>query len=298
MSTLTAADIYALSLINDNDIKKNLLQDHLGETITIPMGNDFDYTEGVTMTNLLGDADKIVLDGTTEGIKIFNNIKPLSINSDWTLALDYKFLFNNDKSNFSGTEYVLASCYENANSTINGFKLSLIRDTSNNTYHNNIVRISWGTQTIDIDYVVTDDTADNKTFFHSYRNVVVLRHNSDSPNTLRVTYVKPNLNNANVNNENYGSNYGTYITTTLLTWNSNLNINAPLILGGNYEGTTNNIENNSSRRKPAEGIVYWAKYWDTYLGTENCKKLAAWPHENVAFYFSGYNGASDNKSTE
>jgi len=54
-------------------------------------------------------------------------------------------------------------------------------------------------------------------WFYSYRNVVVLSHNSkdEDKNKLRITYVAPNLSNANANGTtNYGSNYGTYTTNT------------------------------------------------------------------------------------
>jgi len=102
------------------------------------MGHDFEYTEGVTEVNLLGSSDKLVLDGSQEEIQIYNDIKPLSTNSDWTLAIDYRFLLNNvgkNQFNSATCDYVLASCYENANSAINGFKLSLVKDTSGNNRH-------------------------------------------------------------------------------------------------------------------------------------------------------------------
>jgi len=97
---------------------------------------------------------------------------------------------------------------------------------------------------------------------------------------------------------NYASNYGTVITNTELTWESNVAIDVPLILGGNYSGTTTTIEENGNYRVPAEAVIYWAKYWDTDLGQNNCSELAAWPHEKVSFYLNGYNGASDAKTTE
>jgi hypothetical protein len=69
--------------------------------------------------------------------------------------------------------------------------------------------------------------------------MVVLSHNSDTPNVLRVSYVAPDLTNANALD---GANIGSYVTNELLTWNSNTVISTPLILGGNYTGNTTNIE--------------------------------------------------------
>ena len=299
MENLTAADLYAITQIQDSEVKRTLLKDHIGEPIYVQMGHDFEYTEGVSVTNLLGSSDKIVLDSSTDEIKTFNSIKPLSINSDWTLAIDYRFLLNNIgkvQFNNASAEYVLLSCYENANSAINGFKLSLVKDTSGNNRH--MVQVSWGTESVTVDYIYTDTTLNDKMWFYSYRNVVVLSHNSDNPKVLRVSYVAPNLTNANANaTTNYGSNYGTYVTNTPLTYDSNTTINTPLIIGGNYSGSSTTIEN-STFRKPAEGIVYWAKFWNTDLGVNNCSKLASWIHETVPFYFSGYNGTGDGGGTE
>ena len=300
LEELTAADLYALSL-TENDTKKRLLQDQLGQIINVPMGQDFNYVEGVQVTNLLNGASYLELDGTTEAIKIFNNIQPLSANKDWTLAIDYKFLMNAGQVNFVGNEYVLASCYQNANSAVIGFKVSMIRDSS--TGHH-AIQVSWGTQTQIIDYACTDNELDDKRYFNAYRGVVVLSHNTEDPNVLRISYVLPNTTNqyanqtTDTNRNSYGANYGTYVANTSLTWANNAAIDTPLILGGNYSGSSTTIEEDDNFRRPAEAMIYWAKYWDTDLGESNCSKLAAWPHETVPFYLSGYNGSSDNKSTE
>ena len=300
LEELTAADLYALSL-TENDTKKRLLQDQLGQIINVPMGQDFNYVEGVQVTNLLNGASYLELDGTTEAIKIFNNIQPLSANKDWTLAIDYKFLMNAGQVNFVGNEYVLVSCYQNANSAVIGFKVSMIRDSS--TGHH-AIQVSWGTQTQIIDYACTDNELDDKRYFNAYRGVVVLSHNTEDPNVLRISYVLPNTTNqyanqtTDTNRNSYGANYGTYVANTSLTWANNAAIDTPLILGGNYSGSSTTIEEDDNFRRPAEAMIYWAKYWDTDLGESNCSKLAAWPHETVPFYLSGYNGSSDNKSTE
>ena len=287
MENLTAADIYAIARLN-NARKAEVLTSKLGSHIMVPMGQQYDYPEGVNITNLLGNDDIIELDGSTDMIHIYDgqggrsNIRPLSVNSDWTLALDYKFLMDSESSFFNG-EYVLASCYQNANSSIVGFKVSLIRNSSSS---NHAIQVSWGTNTLTIDYATVDTTS--SWTFQSYRNVVVLSHNSDDPNKLRVSYRVPNTSGT----APYGANYSTTLVNTNLTWESNANISTPLIIGGNYRGATTTIEDNSTTRCPAQGVIYWAKYWDTDLGEINCSNIAAWTHETIPFVLTGYNGAS------
>lgn len=287
METLTAADIYALARLSGNR-KTEVLASKLGSHIMVPMGQQYDYPEGVNITNLLGNDSIIELDGSTDMIRVYDgqggrsNIRPLSVNSDWTLALDYKFLMDSESSFFNG-EYVLASCYQNANSSIVGFKVSLIKNTSSN---NHAIQVSWGTNTLTIDYATVDSTSGWT--FQSYRNVVVLSHNSDDPNKLRVSYRVPNTSGT----APYGANYSTTLVNTNLSWESNANISTPLIIGGNYRSTTTDIENSSTTRCPAQGVIYWAKYWDTDLGEINCSNIAAWTHETIPFVFTGYNAAS------
>ena len=286
MSTLNAADLYALSLVG-NQKKTELLSEQLGVPIFINMGQDFDYQEGVSVTNLLGNESEFTFGGTTDDIHIYNGtgghseIRPLAINSDWTLAIDYKFLMDNVSSFNGGREFVLASCYTQVGSTINGFKLSLVRlDDSAEHY----IQVSWGTETQIIDYAITDESGNR--YFTSYRNVVVLSHNADRPNLLRVSYVLPNTSNSYAPS---GANCGTFVTNTELTYSTST-ITAPLILGGNYSGDSTTIEEDRNSTRPAQGIIYWAKYWNTDLGEQNCSKLASWPHERVAFYLTGFNG--------
>ena len=290
MDQLNAADIYAISSQVDAGHKDTLLRDgdHIGEPIMIRMGHDFDYTDGVTTTNLLGMQNKLIFDGTSNNIMAFNNIKPLSINQDWTLALDYKFLLRNAQFLRTSGEFILASCYQNANSSIQGFKLSLVKNSSGGaTTHS--IQVSWGTSTATIDYITVDNEATNDYLYcKSYRNMVVLSHNADTPTALNIYYVPPLTTN---NNAIAGSDLGDDVQITTLNWANATLIETPLILGGNYNGVTTNIET-SSNRYPAQGIIYWAKYWTADLGETNCKNLAAWPHEIVPFYLSGYNGQS------
>jgi len=138
MSTLSAADIYAISTLGA-EAKRRILEDRLGnDPIFIRMGQDFNYETGVNTYDLLNGAESFQFSSSTTEAKIYDGahalgeIRPLAVNGDWTLAIDYKFLLN--ASVYSkGAEFVLASCYKNANSTIQGFKLSLIKNSDTNS---------------------------------------------------------------------------------------------------------------------------------------------------------------------
>jgi hypothetical protein len=121
--------------------------------------------------------------------------------------------------------------------------------------------------------------------------MIVLRHRADEPNKLYVYYIPPDISQSySYNNYGYGAELGQGILAAELTWQSNNNISTPLILGGNFNGTTTEIEH-TNYRYLASGIVYWGKYWNADLGAKNCKKLAMWTHENVPFYITGYNNS-------
>jgi len=179
------------------------------------------------------------------------------------------------------------------NSTVQGFKLSLVKSNTAND-PNQHIRIFWGTEAWTIDYLTTDNTAANaKQYSRSYRNMVVLRHKASEPTTLYVYYAAPDTSNSNAPN---GANLGNAVTAKTLTWDNNSLLNAPLILGGNYvdpSATNPTIENGQNTRKPARGVIYWGKFWNKDLGEKNCNALAAWPHEKIPFYLNGY----DNNST-
>ena len=308
MSTLNAADLYALSRIGNED-KHTLLNSKLGtEPILVPMGHDFNYTTGVNTTDLLNGASKITFSSNTTEAKIYDGahayngstlgeVRPLSVReSDWTLALDYKFLLTPEVYN-SSREYVLASCYQDANSSIQGFKVSLVKNNDDNSV-NQSVQVSWGTNKITIDYLAYDpsviqvsDDNTKKQVTRTYRNMIVLRHKADQPDDLFVYYALPDTSyQQGIQKYGYGAEYSLSTNSTTLTWSNSTTIDTPLILGGNYRGATTTIENNSSSRCPAKAIVYWGKFWDTDLGEKNCNMLVSWPHETVPFYLAGYTG--------
>lgn len=294
---LNAADLYAISRLGE-DVKYNLLDETLGNTpIIITMGNDFDFTEGTTMTNLLGNSSKLVFHGDATEARVYDNLHPLEYSfnetlgeteaKDFTFAIDCKFLVDDILAS-SGLEYVLASCYKQTNNnTINGFKISLVKGRT--TAGQNIwqIVVYWGTASVVVDNIIVNYNSQSAyESCLSYRSLIVLEHSKDTPTQLTVHYITPGTT---------PSDLGMTITSTDLTWaNATTSIDTPIILGGNYDYTASTlaIESKATTRQPAKGIIYWCKYWDTDLGATNCHSLAAWPHENVAFYLCGYNNGN------
>lgn len=305
LDTLSGADLYALANISQT-ARTRLLPSHLDlETITVPLGYDFDYQYGVNANTLINDTEAIFTGDETETI-IYNgaNNRPLItpfqhiLNAttgeyepqSFTLAIDYKFLLNADLR--PGTEeYVLASCYKETNNTKQGFKV-VVKNTDSNIKP---VVVTWGTGNTNdtyvvVDYieVVNDSSLSTVQFSHGYRNIIVLTYAKENPNQLNVYYTVPN--------EIMPSLYGTTSTVATLTYTTG-SFDAPLMLGGNYDYTGNSLDIEiSNNRAPAAGVVYWAKYWDADLGGFNCNKLAAWPHEKLHFYMSGYDSATTESS--
>ena len=253
------------------------------------MGHDFNFTEGVTVTNLLGNEEELSFTGdVTNEVQIYNNITPLNTNSNWTLAIDYKFILDTAFKDGIAGEYVLASCYKDINDNKQGFKLSVVRG-SQSTDETQSIKLSWGTQSVVLDDVlVNPSSTTDKQYSQSFRNMLVLEHKANEPTLLYIYYSGHN-----------GYTYGDTIGSTSLEWNNNTTINTPLIFGGNYryssEGTPIEIEN-TSYHAPANGIIYWAKYWNEDLGEINCQRLAQWTHEKAYFYLGGYNSAGTNNA--
>lgn len=275
-----------------------MLDDVLGNTpINIKLGNDFDFTEGTTMTNLLGSSSKLTFHSDISEARIYNDLHPLEYqlnnvtneieSKDFTFAIDCKFLLDSDIVNAS-REFVLASCYKQTNNnTINGFKISLVKGNTASGENTWSVVVYWGTTSTVVDNIVVN--YNNSSVYescNSYRSIIVLEHSKDEPTQLMVHYIAPNTS---------PSELGMTVNSTPLTWpGATTSIDTPIILGGNYDYTANPvvIESKTTTRCPAKGIVYWCKYWDTDLGETNCHSLAAWPHEDVKFYLCGYNNGN------
>ena len=296
MEDLTAADLAAIAQLGP-EAKRRILDDKLGNSpIMVQMGHDFDYTSGVNTIDLLNGSSKYIFNNSTTDAKIYDGehgslpeIRPLSGNSDWTLAIDYKFLLTSTLYS-QGTEWTLVSCYSNVDSSIQGFKLSLVKNNTSNSVEQ-YVRIAWGTEVATVDYVTIDRAATSgKQYSKSYRNMIVLRHRASEPTKLHIYYAAPNL---AVTDVPYGANIGLTSSYTTLIWANNNSINTPLVLGGIYNSAQNPPVDNVQTSRPARGIIYWAKFWDKDLGDKNCNAMAAWPHEKVPFFLSGY----DNNTT-
>ena len=58
----------------------------------------------------------------------------------------------------------------------------------------------------------------------------------------------------------------------------------------NNTGTEYASDKNAVTR--ASGTIYWAKYWAEDLGIGECKRIAAWPHENMTFAFADIGDAA------
>ena len=301
--TLSGADLYALANVSQATRTK-LLPSHLNlDVITVPLGQDFNYTTGTT-SHLLID-DELVLSGDETEAIVYDgtnghpNIRPFQpvFNSEtgeyerqsFTLAIDFKALLNSTMTN-NTEEYVIASCYKQTASTTEGFKIAL-QNTGTNTRP---LVVTWGSGVSSGVYTLIDNVeinSDGNTsamqLVHSYRNMLVLTYSKETPTQLSIYYSTPS---------NMPSVYGTGISVATLTWNAP-SMDTPLIFGGNYDYTSNPVDiENSTNRVAGAGIIYWAKYWDTDLGGYNCNKLAAWPHEKLHLYMTGYDSATTESS--
>ena len=281
LSDLSAADLYQLAS-RPAAVRNRLLPDHLSEDYSITMGHDYDYSN-VPKTNLVADRNQFYFNGAVSGVYAFNSIKPLEEDKDFTLAIDFKFLMSNYSTWSGSNEFVLVSCYDNNGSAINGFKVSLVKG-SGTPY----INVSWGTQDTTIDYVNVSGTSNDTFTFRSYRDIVVLRHIAGT-NTLNVFYVS-------ASNSGLGI-LGDSAISRQLSYSSNTQISTPLIFGGNYVSGTTNVENERTRRN-AQGIIYWAKYWEGALDDYDCLQMASWPHETVTFKLSGYNNGKESTDSD
>ncbi len=133
-STMTPVQLYAMVKVGkEADVVE------IKDTITIGMGNDYSYDD---IEDNLPISEEIVFMGTNH---MDSGIRLLETDSNWTIAIDYKF----DEGNKSGS--VLAQCYQGDGS--NGFKLGF------STYP----RITWGTSSLELAQV-------------GKRDMLVIRH--------------------------------------------------------------------------------------------------------------------------
>lgn len=292
-STLTASQLYAISKIEDTVVRNSLLDPHRGNGMfNITMGYTPEYNTAITtctdlIKNINASASMIYLNDDGSGnIPTYNtSIYPLDdLSKSWTIALDFKVLLDENFWNTSSsiTEYVLASCFKQVSGTINGFRVSL---TKRDNMANPEIRVYWGTQYIIVDHINLD-TENNK--YNSYRNIIVLRHDGSSEDTMNNLYVYSRIQNDNPVYYNISSaNPDTNIYTNSIGMNykywAGSSVDLPISFGLPSESGVSTQLN-----APSRGVIYDAKYWDIDLGGRDCELLAAWPHETVSFKITGF----------
>ena len=214
---------------------------------------------------------KLGYDGLKPGIDLLNapkrytgtadvlNYVPFSVNKSFTLAIDYRF----EHKVMTADEAVLVSCYSNASSSIQGFKLFYNPKASN---VNPVPQVSFG----DTSSTSTQVRTIGKTI--NTRNMVVLRHRAGD--SLLYIY-------CGADNTGLASTYSSSNFRKTINWSA-IASDAKLVLGGT------NI--NDSSIVNATGTIYSAKYWEEDLGEGECLQLANWCHETMNFAIQDYDG--------
>ena len=275
-TTFSPLQLLALSVMDSN------ARNYAGVASKVAASKQFTYTlgqdsikEGIELVGPNATRKILRLGLATSNPAIFNDIQPLSpANDAFTIAIDYCFTQDSTYSSQYNAA-VLASCYsiDASANTVTGFALY---DNLNNSNNNNSgPRVGFGnmfgsrTQSVPVGTNATKEQ----------RNIVVLRHPAGDTNL----YIYSGLGNNDSIQEN--------ITVQQIAWNNSTS-NAPLILGritNSNESQYSNIKNIVANGK---GTIYWAKYWDEDLGLGECKRLAAWPHEETTYAFSAYNASA------
>ena len=113
------------------------------------------------------------------------------------------------------------------------------------------------------------------------RNIVVIRHPAGSQYLYVYSGTTSSGNVANpINMQSISRN----INTTGAT-------NAFLNLG--QLGTSSSLDSTTRTMvTDAEGIIYWAKYWDEDIGAGECQQIATWPREKTTFILSKMDNTS------
>ena len=272
-SILNQADLSVekLLLLSRSDTLRTSTNISTNDRFSVTMGYD-GLPGGTLLDSSAGFPD--CFDGDnyprSTGIIPFN-----ATNDAFTLVIDYKFDTNYSGYSTTTKEAVLAGCYDSVSSAIYGFRLFMDVSTSENSGSYGCVKVGFG-DTLDTTsayYRIISNPAVSQ-----YRNIIVLRHPKDS-NTL---YIYSGINYSN------GMNIYNNITDDgyeqSLTWN-NIKTNKPLMFGALSSSPVAFVEN-------ARGTIYWSKYWNEDLGADECKKLAAWPHETIEYAVEDYAGMS------
>ena len=171
----------------------------------------------------------------------------------FTLAIDYEFLATN------ALDTALASCYDSKSG--DGFILGYVANTVLDSSYS---KITWA-----------DDNS-RKCGAAGARNIVVLRHQKDSP-TLTVY----SFDGAPTSSSPY--NYDIEPTRLVFNGQRNQVCDSYLTFGAvRYDESSTPIY-----AKNAKGWIHWCKVWFDDLGEDVCWKLAAWPHETSRAVYVG-----------
>ena len=200
-------------------------------------------------------------DGTSEQI---NTYSPFLADKSFTMAIDFKFDYITTGSNI--TEAILLSCYEESNSSAQGFRLSY------NPYVGFVPQISFGsTASVDSHVQTIGETVKN-------RHMVVLRHRANE--SLLYIYCGSDAQGL----------IGTYSAAAFRKsiTNSAISSGAKIVLGG--------MNNKTALQMNALGTLYSVKYWEEDLGESECLQLASWCHETINFKLADFEGNSNSSS--
>lgn len=218
--------------------------------------------------------------GLVPTIRPVNDIKPFAkMNTDgFTLAIDYQLDTDYLSSIYSNGYCILGGCYaaNSGDNTAQGFAIyydisaGVVKACFGNLANANTYSSS------DYSCAISNSSGSGK------RNIVVIRH-MNGTNTLQFysgIHVQQGML-LSLNNDNFRQT---------LTWSNN-NITSPLCFGHFTNGTFTAL---ASVHPGVGTTIYWAKYWETDLGHNECTLLAAWPHEKITFALSDYSNDGTN----
>lgn len=265
----------------------------IGNTIEIDMGYDND-----TGTTIIGkDASIVFGSGLAQKIYDENNIlkfeyyynqnnqltmEPSILNASsikpfedmtsrgFTLAFDYQIDTDYISQIYNNGYIVLCGCYSGIqNSSSSGF--AIYYDVAAG-----VPKICFGNLSATTTYTGTESNfAIASQTSVNCRNIVVVRHKPGS-NTLQIyTGIQSTGMLLELNDRLFEKE---------LQWSNN-SFDAPLCFGHFTKNTFNSVSN---VRQGIGTKIYWAKYWDTDLGKDECIHLAAWPHEKLTFILEDY----------
>lgn len=239
---MNAAEVYAVSAKKESQTRYDV-----GDYINIRKGHDFDFSNVQSKLVL----ENRWFDGTdyvTTDIQLFKKDAP-----SFTLAIDYEFLASN------ALDSSLASCYDSKSG--DGFILGYV---SNTVLDNSYSKITWA-----------DDNS-RRCGAAGARNIVVLRHQKDSP--MLTVY---SFDGAPTSSSPY--NYDIEPTRLIFNGQRNQLCDSYLTFGAvRYDESSTPIF-----AKNAAGWIHWCKVWYDDLGEDVCWKLAAWPHETSRAIYVG-----------